>query len=239
MAFLLEICAGSIKSALAAKEGDADRIELCDNMAVGGTTPSYGMIATCKKLIDIPVFPIIRPRGGDFVYSSEEFEVMKEDIRVCSELECEGVVFGILRKDGSVDMDRCSELLAIAKPMKITFHRAFDQCNDLQRGLEDIIRLGFDRILTSGGKMYAAEGIEILKDLVDQSRGRISIMPGSGITHTNLPDLINKTGAFEFHGTAKKQSPDNLNPEGLNPSYLQETDSGEVAKMKQITTREG
>lgn len=233
MSPVLEICAGSMQSALAALAGGANRIELCDNMAEGGTTPSYGMISTCKKLLNIPVFPIIRPRGGDFVYSVEEFEVMKRDVINCSELGCEGVVFGILRKDGSIDMERCSELIALAKTMQVTFHRAFDQCNDLEKGLEDLITIGCDRVLTSGGKMYAAEGIMILKDLVEQAENRLIIMPGSGITHKNISKLIRGTGAFEFHSTAKKLINVSSHTADL-PTYLYETDTAEVAKMKQI-----
>lgn len=237
MTSLLEICAGSMNSALAAQEGGADRIELCDNMAVGGTTTSYGMISTCKKLLQIPVFPIIRPRGGDFLYSVEEFEVMKQDVITCSELGCEGVVFGILQNDGSIDMKRCSELITLAKPMQVTFHRAFDHCNDLKKGLEDVISLGCDRVLSSGGEIYAADGIKMLKDLVQKAENRISIMPGSGITHKNLLRLIRETGACEFHSTAKKlRAPGSVTraTENLRPLYLYETDAAEVAKMKQI-----
>lgn len=224
-----------MRSALAAQKGGADRIELCDNMAQGGTTPSYGMIATCKKLLNIPVFPIIRPRSGDFLYSEEEFEVMKKDVSACAELGCEGVVFGILRSDGSIDIDRCSELINLAKPMQVAFHRAFDHCNDLEKGLEDIIRLGFARVLTSGGELYAVDGIQKIKSLVQQAKKKISIMPGSGVTHQNILELIRQTGAYEFHSTAKNvtspimRSREQENPRTPDPY---ETNASEVKKMK-------
>lgn len=237
MTYLLEICANSVRSALAAQQGGANRIELCDNMAEGGTTPSYGMIATCKKLFKIPVFPIIRPRGGDFLYSEEEFEVMKKDVTACAKLGCEGVVFGILRSDGSIDKERCSELIALAKPMQVTFHRAFDHCNDLEKCLEDIISLGCDRVLTSGGETYATDGIQKLKSMVQQAENRIIIMPGSGVTHKNILNLMRETGASEFHSTAKKlnYSMMNFQNQGSLDTYsLYETHADEVKKMKDI-----
>ena len=237
MTYLLEICANSVRSALAAQQGGANRIELCDNMAEGGTTPSYGMIATCKKLFKIPVFPIIRPRGGDFLYSEEEFEVMKKDVTACAKLGCEGVVFGILQSDGSIDKERCSELIALAKPMQVTFHRAFDHCNDLEKCLEDIISLGCDRVLTSGGETYATGGIQKLKSMVQQAENRIIIMPGSGVTHKNILNLMRETGASEFHSTAKKlnYSMMNFQNQGSLDTYsLYETHADEVKKMKDI-----
>lgn len=203
MEFELEICANSIRSALAAGQGGATRIELCDNMAEGGTTPSAGMIRECNRLLTIPVFPIIRPRGGDFLYSDEEFSVMKQDILFCKEAGSEGVVIGILKADGSIDTARCRELIALARPMQVTFHRAFDRCKHLSAGLEDIISLGCERVLTSGGNLVAENSIEILKELIVQSDGRISIMPGSGITETNIEFIAKSTGAYEFHSTAK------------------------------------
>ena len=138
----MEVCANSVRSALAAQEGGAIRVELCDNLPEGGTTPSYATIALAKKMLSIKVYPIIRPRGGDFLYSDLEFDLMKEDIKICKSLNCDGVVIGILKADGSVDKERCAELIAAAKPMPVTFHRAFDMSNDLEKALEDIIELG-------------------------------------------------------------------------------------------------
>jgi len=237
MPSVLEICAGSIKSALAAQAGGADRIELCDNMLVGGTTPSYGMISICKKLIHIPVFPIIRPRGGDFVYSDEEFEAMKEDIICCKNLGCEGVVFGILNPDASIDIERCAELISLARPMQVSFHRAFDRCNNLQKSLEDIISLGYERLLTSGAELQAIDAVQKIRSLVIQSADRISIMPGSGITEKNIVQILNETGAKEFHSTAKlpvRLMADPINKPVQIPMYSYETSADIVSEMKRL-----
>ena len=230
----LEICVGSWQSALAAQLGGADRIELCDNLAEGGTTPSYGMIVQCKNLLKIPFFPIIRPRGGDFVFSKDEFEIMKEDVLCCREIGCEGIVIGMLRKDGSIDADRCSELIALAGAMHITFHRAFDRCSDLKTGLEDIIQLGCHRVLTSGGKEYAYEGIELLKSLVSQAGPRITIMPGSGINELNLLQIAQETSAHEFHSTAKKLIQYEIDPINNEPYRSLETSVDTVSRLKEI-----
>lgn len=199
----MEVCANSLRSALAAQEGGAIRVELCDNLAEGGTTPSYAQIALAKKMVNIQVYPIIRPRGGDFLYSDLEFELMKEDIRVCRELKCDGVVMGILKADGSVDKERCSELIALAGDMHVTFHRAFDMSNDLFKALEDVVELGCVRILSSGGESSALKGAEVLQKLIAQANNRISIMPGAGINVHNIAEVIRLTGAKEFHASAK------------------------------------
>jgi copper homeostasis protein len=230
----LEICVGSLQSAIAAQAGGADRIELCDNLAEGGTTPSYGMLVQCKKLLQIPFFPIIRPRGGDFIYLKDEFEIMKDDVSCCRDMGCEGIVIGILRKDGSIDIDRCAELIALAGTMQITFHRAFDRCNDLERGLEDIIQLGCNRVLTSGGKEYAFDGVEALKSLVSQAGTRIIIMPGSGINELNLHTILKETSATEFHSTAKKLIEYDIDPINGEPYSALETSSENVSKLKEI-----
>ena len=237
MKYTLEICAGSLRSALAAQEGGADRVELCDNLAEGGTTPSYGMIKTCNSLLNIPVFPIIRPRGGDFVYSDDEFKVMQEDVISCNKLCCEGIVLGILKADGEIDTERCSELISLAGKMQITFHRAFDHCCDLEKGLEDVISLGCHHLLTSGGAMYAENALPQLKRLIIHARNRISIMPGSGINEENLLKIANETGAHEFHSTAKKRifrHPDNQGQNRIDSNYLYETDASTVKNMMQV-----
>jgi copper homeostasis protein len=200
----LEICANSIQSALAAQQGGATRIELCDNMAEGGTTPSAGMIRECKRLLTIPFFPIIRPRGGDFLYSEEEVNVMKQDILFCKESGAEGVVIGILKADGSIDKERCRELMELARPMQVTFHRAFDRSIDLSAALEDIIALGCERVLTSGGQIAAADAIPQLIALVKQAAGRISILAGSGVNEENISQIAVRTAIKEFHSTAKE-----------------------------------
>lgn len=200
---ILEVCANSYESALAAQLGGAKRVEFCDNLAEGGTTPSYAQIALAKRNLSIEVWPIIRPRGGDFLYSDIEFELMKEDIKICKSLNCEGFVTGILKADGSIDKERCAELIELAKPMKAAFHRAFDMSNDMEVALEEIIQLGFIRVLTSGGASSAIEGAENLKKLVKQADGRINIMPGAGINKNNLHQLLAETGATDFHASAK------------------------------------
>jgi len=230
----LEICVGSWQSVLAAQAGGANRIELCDNLADGGTTPSFGMLVQCKKLLEIPFFPIIRPRGGDFVFSKDEFEIMKEDVICCRELGCEGIVIGILRKDGTIDTERCSELIALAGSMQVTFHRAFDRCIDMKRGLEDIIQLGCHRVLTSGGEEYAYDGLELLKSLVIQAGSRIKIMPGSGINELNLLEIAKVTGANEFHTTAKKLIEYDIDPINDEPYRALETSADIVFKLKEI-----
>jgi copper homeostasis protein len=199
----MEVCANSVSSAIEAQRGGAKRVELCAGLTEGGTTPSYAEIALAKRMLDIEVFPIIRPRGGDFLYTDLEFELMKEDIRICRSLNCEGIVTGILTKEGKVDKVRCAELVELAKPMKVAFHRAFDMVENMEEALEDIISLGIVRILTSGGKASAAEGAEILARLVDLAGDRISIMPGAGVSTANIAALIGLSGAKEFHASAR------------------------------------
>ena len=200
----MEVCANSLTSALAAQKGGAIRVELCDNLPEGGTTPSYAQIALAKQMLSIKVYPIIRPRGGDFLYSDLEFELMKADIKACKTLNCDGIVIGILKADGSIDMDRCAELIALAAPMPVTFHRAFDMSNDLEQALEDIISLGCERILTSGAESSAIKGATVIARLIELAKGRIIIMPGAGVTADNITELINITGATEFHASAKR-----------------------------------
>jgi len=200
----MEVCANSVASALAAQKGGAIRVELCDNLQDGGTTPSYAQIKLAKELLKISVYPIIRPRGGDFLYSDLEFNLMRTDIEICKSLNCDGVVFGILKADGSVDKERCAALIALASPMKVTFHRAFDRCNNMEKALEDIIEIGCERILSSGGKVTALEGAEKLKTLLKLAAGRITIMPGAGVRENNVASIIAITGATEFHATAKR-----------------------------------
>lgn len=199
----MEVCANSVASALAAQAGGAIRVELCDNLPEGGTTPSYAQIAMAKQLLTIKVYPIVRPRGGDFLYSDLEFDLMKTDIAACKALNCDGVVIGILKADGSIDKERCAELMALAAPMPVTFHRAFDMCNDLKKGLEDLIELNCERVLTSGGESSAIKGAAIIAELIRQANGRIIVMPGAGVSSDNISQLIQTTGAVEFHASAK------------------------------------
>jgi copper homeostasis protein len=199
----LEVCANSIASALAAQEGGAVRVELCDNLYAGGTTPSPGQITTARKLLHIKLYILIRPRGADFLYTDVEFETMLGDVKYCIETGCDGIVVGILKADGTIDKVRCTQMIQLAKQAGIgaTFHRAFDMCADQFQALEDIIEMGFERILTSGGKSTAMEGCRTIAELVKKAAGRITIMAGSGITEINVTDLILFTGVNEIHGT--------------------------------------
>lgn len=239
MSYKLEICVGTINSALIAEAYGADRIELCDNLAEGGTTPSYGMIVECKSQLKIPFYPIIRPRGGNFVFTDEEYQIMREDVLCCREMGCEGIVIGMLKQDSTIDMDRCAELIALAGEMEITFHRAFDRCVSMERSLEDLIELGCHRVLTSGGKEFAPDGTEKLRSLVRQAGFRINIMPGSGITHLNLQKVAAETGAYEFHTTAKKLFEQGLDPVNNQPYRTMETDGVHVQKLKDIIKQIG
>ena len=200
---IVEVCADSIDSALAAQQGGAERIELCQSLAEGGTTPSFAVIEAARRLLNIKVFVLIRPRGGDFLYNDTEFALMQMDIHCCGKLGCHGVVIGMLNADGSIDVRRCAVLIALAREynMQVTFHRAFDCCRDLPESLETIIELGCERVLTSGGFPSAPEGTAALRQLVSQAGERIIVMPGAGITPENAAELVKNTGAKEIHGS--------------------------------------
>ena len=181
MNFKLEVIAFNIESCKLAQKSGAHRIELCDNPGEGGTTTSIGMIKAARANVDIELFPIIRPRGGDFLYSDDEFEIMKEDILQCKNIGCDGVVIGLLNAEGTIDKTRTSKLVNLAYPMSVTFHRAFDRANDPFKAMEDIIESGCERILTSGQQPSALEGIELISALIKKAEERIIIMPGSGL----------------------------------------------------------
>lgn len=198
----LEIIGFNIESCIAAQEAGASRIELCANPEEGGTTPSYGFIKMARSKLNIDLYAMIRPRGGDFFFSDDEFEIMKNDISVCKKLQCDGIVTGILTKDGKVDKKRCKELVDLAYPLEATFHRAFDRIKNASEALEEIIDLGFERILTSGLKPKAIEAVHLLSRLVKQSDERIIIMPGSGVNSENIIQIAKSTGAKEFHSSA-------------------------------------
>ena len=203
MNFQLEIIGFTIQGCVSAQAAGAHRIELCDNEAAGGTTPSYGFIKTARQKLSIPLYAIIRPRPGNFIYSEDEIEIMQADILQCKVLGCDGVVLGILDEHGHVDNENCARLIGLAYPMKVTFHRAFDAVIDPAQSLEDLISLGCERVLTSGGKATAAEGAANIEALVKQADGRIIVMPGSGIRAANILNIAEKTGATEFHSSAK------------------------------------
>ena len=203
MPFKLEVIGFNIESCILAQAAGAHRIELCDNPGEGGTTPSYGFIQAARKILQIELYPIIRPRGGDFFYSEAEFEIMKADVKICKDLGCDGVVIGMLHADGTVDKERCTALIQIAHPMAVTFHRAFDRVNDASQALEDIIEMGCERILTSGLVPQALDGAQEIAALIKQANERIIIMPGSGLRAANIIELAKKTSAVEFHTSAR------------------------------------
>jgi copper homeostasis protein len=202
---LIEVCVNSVVSAVEAEKGGALRVELCNNLLEGGTTPSAASIQLAGKILSIDLNVIVRPRGGDFCYSDIEFDVMKSDILAAKELGADGVVIGILDVDGRVDKKRTRELIDIARPMSVTFHRAFDMTADPFQALDDLINLKADRILTSGQKNTAEEGIALISDLVREAGEDIIIMPGCGITPENIERLVGQTGAKEFHVFAVKK----------------------------------
>jgi copper homeostasis protein len=236
MPFTLEICCYNYQSCIIAAQAGANRIELCADAAEGGTTPGFGTIKQVKEKLSVEIYPIIRPRGGDFFYDEEEFIMMKSEILLCKELGCEGVVIGMLKQDGSIDKERCKQLVALAYPMGVTFHRAFDRASNPFEALEDIITVGCERILTSGHRPVAMEGALLLNDLVRQANNRIIIMPGSGVRAINIAELAKRTGAVEFHSSAKiKINSDMLYVnEGMQES-LQNTlaDKNEIIGMKE------
>lgn len=206
----LEVVVYNIESALKAQEGGADRIELCDNPAEGGTTPSFGTIEVVRGNVSLDVFVMIRPRGGDFCYTSWEFYCMKRDIWQCQKLSVDGVVFGMLTPDGRIDKKRCKELIDKSRPLKVTCHRAFDMTRDPFEALEDCIEVGFDRILTAGQQPQASKGAELIGELIRKANGRIAIMPGSGVNENTVEHILSVTKATEIHFSATSSRPSQM-----------------------------
>ena len=204
MNYKIEICTNSVTSCLEAQKGGAYRVELCAGIPEGGTTPSYGEIAVAREMLSIKLNVIIRPRGGDFLYSDVEHQAMLRDIEMAKKLGVDGVVIGCLTRDGEIDIERNKELVDAAKGMSVTFHRAFDMCKDPFKSLEQIISLGCERILTSGQQPTAIEGVSLLKELVEKADNRIIIMPGSGVNEDNIDTLAKETNAKEFHFSARE-----------------------------------
>ncbi len=196
---LIEVCVDSVASAVAAQRGGADCIELCSDLLEGGVTASAGLLATVRSRISIGLHTIIRPRPGDFCYTDEEFEVMLRDIEIAKEAGADGVVVGVLEAAGTVDIRRTRMLVEAARPLAVTFHRAFDMCLDQLASLEDVCTTGVDRLLTSGGEQQCQQGIATIAQLVRRSQGRIAIMAGGGIRHHNVAEIIGRTGVREIH----------------------------------------
>ncbi|HEY7352829.1 MAG TPA: copper homeostasis protein CutC [Terriglobales bacterium] len=204
---VLEICADSVESAIAAERGGAHRIELCSNLLEGGVTPSAGLISNVRNKIGIDFYVMVRPRGGDFCYSAEEFETMEYDVTTAKQLGANGIVFGILQQNGEVDITRTRHLVEMARPLKTTFHRAFDMSRDLGESLMAVIMAGADRILTSGGEQKAEDGVRTIAELVRAAQQRISIMAGGGITEPNVHRILEATGVQEIHASVRVHVP--------------------------------
>ncbi len=198
----VEICVDSIDGAIAAERGGADRIELCANLLEGGTTPSAGCIKLARR-VKIGLCVMIRPRGGDFLYQPDELEIMREDIRIAKDLGADGVVLGCLTADGNINRTQTEQLVNLARPLPVTFHRAFDMSIDPARALQDLVDLGVDRVLTSGQESSAVEGMEVIRALHKQSAGRIRVMAGGGITLRNVQRIVDSTGISEVHLSAR------------------------------------
>lgn len=237
--YIIEIATTDFVTTKFAVEGGANRIELCAALTEGGTTPSFGTIKKCRENFNIQLFPIIRPRGGDFLYNDEEFETMVNDVRLCRDLGCDGIVVGVLNKDGTINVRRTSALIELAYPLDVTFHRAFDRCKNPFEALEQLIAIGCQRILTSGQKPTAPEGIDLIAQLIKNAGERIIIMPGSGVRKENIKEIAAKTRAVEFHSSLRSKQKTKL--EFLHPafesseeSYLNPfVDAEEVKALKQ------
>lgn len=222
---ILEIAANSLASALAAQEGGADRIELVSALELGGLTPSHATIALARERLRIRVYVLIRPRAGDFLYNEFECETMLRDIEACKVLGCDGVVIGVLDADGNVDVARCRELIGAAGSLGVTFHRAFDVVRDQRRAFDDVMRLGCERVLTSGARPQAIDGVDAIAALVAEAKERIVVMPGAGIDENNIARVRAATGAREFHASAKRVLPSAMHHAAFAGSGM---DSGEV-----------
>ena len=195
-----EACVESFEKALEAQNNGANRIELCENLAVGGTTPSYGTVKVCLEKLDIPIFPMIRARGGSFVYSKDEIKIMKEDIKIFKELGVKGVVLGCLTSDNKIDLELTKKLVNLAYPMEVTFHKAIDEIQNPLDYIDNLINIGIKRILTSGGKATALEGKDLINEMIKKSNGRLKIVVAGKVTKENLNELSNLISANEFHG---------------------------------------
>ncbi len=202
--FEIEICAGSIKSVIEAEKGGANRVELCDNLYEGGTTPSLGTFIQAKKSSAIDIFPIIRPRGGDFLYSEEEFKIMLQDIKLLKAHGADGIVIGCLTANGEIDYDMCARLVEVIDCLSVTFHRAFDLTENPYKSFEVLKKLGISRLLTSGQANKAEDGVDLIAELVKMAGNDIKIMVGAGVSENNIETLVRKTGASAYHASLRK-----------------------------------
>ncbi|MDQ5854166.1 MAG: copper homeostasis protein CutC [Chloroflexota bacterium] len=240
--FVIEVCVDSVESAVAAQQGGADRVELCDNLLEGGTTPSAGLIEVAREQLAIALNVLIRPHGGDFCYSALELAVMQRDIVRAKAIGVDGVVIGVLTPDGTVDLGRMRELVELARPLSVTFHRAFDMARDPYQALEDLIGLGIERVLTSGQAASAVEGLDLIAELVRQAGDRIIVMPGGGVGR-HIDAIAAQGGVHEVHvtGTIDVDSPMRFRNQRVhmgNPLVSPEfsrrvTDPIKIRKMRQ------
>ncbi len=221
--YIIEIATSDFVTTKSAVEGGADRIELCANLAEGGTTPSYGTVKQCREAFNVLIYPIIRPRGGDFLYTEEECSIMLQDIKLFKELGCDGVVIGLLNRDGSIDVKRSAQLVETAYPMGVTFHRAFDRCCDPIEALEQLVGMGCERILTSGQLPTVSEGADLIAELNSRADERIIIMPGSGLRKENIKWLAEKTGCLEFHSSLRGKTTSSM--EFIHPGFAGSAES--------------
>lgn len=232
---LLEVAANSVASALAAQAGGAGRIELCAALELGGLTPSHAQIALARERLRIPLYVLVRPRAGDFAYDDDECETMLRDIEACAALGCDGVVLGVLDADGSVDSGRCGALVAAAKGLGVTFHRAIDVSRDPLAALEDVVALGCERVLSSGAQPDALQGAALLRAMVQRAGERIVVMPGAGVDAGNVGALRAATGAREFHASAKRALPSRMRRPPARPLGMADgeirTDAAAVRAM--------
>ncbi len=223
MKYIIENATADFITTKSAVEGGADRIELCAALTEGGTTPSFGTVKQCREAFKVALFPIIRPRGGDFLYTDDEYNIMMEDVKAFKQLGCDGVVVGLLNKDGSIDIKRVSKLVQAAYPLEVTFHRAFDRSKDPFEALEDLVEIGCQRILTSGQQMTAPQGVGLIAQLVKAADERITIMPGSGVRKENIKELRDKTGAVEFHSSLRSKIKSGM--EYIHPAFAASEES--------------
>lgn len=231
---ILEVCAFNIQSCLIAEKVGAFRVELCDNPVEGGTTPSHGAIIRTRERISIQLYPIIRPRAGNYFYDDDEFEIIRKDIALCKQSGCDGISVGIQKQNGEIDNDRLKRIVEWAYPLGVTCNRVFDAAPDPFKALEDIIGCGCERVLTSGQKSAAPDGAATLAELVKQADERITIMPGAGVRSSNIERLVHETGATEFHTSARKAIQNDVahqNPDILDIGNVYLADEEELRKI--------
>jgi copper homeostasis protein len=232
----IEICVDSPEGVIAARDGWADRVELCDNLFEGGTTPSIGAVKMARRVGGIKLHVIIRPRGGDFLYSDVEFDTMRMDVEAVRSSRVDGIVIGLLTADGNIDKERASELVTLARPMSVTFHRAFDVCRDPLAALEDLIEIGADRVLTSGQQNHAINGAAKIKEVVEAAGDRIVVMACGGIDETNIREISDQTGASELHFAAFEELESTM--EHRNEGVSMGSDEARSEYVRRVTSAE-